>query len=151
MKNQLLITVVKLSGILLVVFGGLYLWFINIDFVGKTQEQVDASRKFLEARMLRAEYRNGTDHRFIQLTDKVTAEFMAGNSKHDLGVWKTYTYKNDTISFLDSYPDKGIEPELFEFLNAKKFVVKDSLLFMLDSHNVADTLRPLKIKFNKLD
>ena len=74
-------------GIIIIVFGGLYLWIINIDFVGKTAEQVEESRKRMKAMRLEAEYRNPPLHYGINLIDSVNAEVMAGNNHHGLIVF----------------------------------------------------------------
>lgn len=127
--------------------GLLYYSFINADFVGvKDPKVVEENLKRWENTILKAEYKGDSNFCEVELLDSSNIQINVGDKKGYSILELKYKFSKDTIIV-----DEGIK-HANQYLNSKKFIIKnDKILFLTDSIGNFDTIKTLKIKFNKME
>jgi len=142
---------ITVIGIFLFFFGAFYIFFINIDFVGrKDPKTVKENLKRENNKILSAEYRNGTDYCKIDLLDKANIEINVGNSKTGIILNEKYHISGDTI-IIEKNSNEFINEDFKEYLNTDKFIIADKqILFEVDKNNQYNKSKVMKVKFNEI-
>ena len=96
----------KILLIVITVIGGLigliYYSFMQIDFIGhKDPKIVKSNLERWDKMLLKAEYRNGTDHCKINILDSVNIEINVGDAAGGTIMTEAYKLSGDTITIID--------------------------------------------------
>ncbi|MFT6983963.1 MAG: hypothetical protein ACJAUD_002743 [Crocinitomicaceae bacterium] len=140
----------KLFSIFILITSGLiglaYYGFTQIDFIGhKSHETMKANRERRDKMLLEAKYRNGTDYCEISLLDSVNIQINAGNSSVGAIITKKYKISEDTILIIGGI--KSVD----KYMNSDKLVIqKHRILYLKDENGDFDTIRSIRLIFNKL-
>ena len=151
--NKILLAGIIIIGIFVLFFGGIYLYFTNIDFIGhkdpKTvKENVEAMKKTL----LTARYFSATELCEITLSDSTNIRINVGTNKDYSMIFREYYISGDTIIIKVKNEDKYENQELEKYINSRKMLVKnDEILFQTNTENKFITTKAMKIEFNKLN
>ncbi len=139
-------------GLFLLLFGGAYLVFVNIDFVGKKDPKtVEANVKREKSKLLSAEFRDGTDYCEINLMNKQTIEISTGNNATGIVIFERYHVSGDTI-IIEKDPNKFADEDLREYINTYKFLIAgNQIFFELNADKQYNKSKAMVIKFNKLE
>ncbi len=137
--------------IALIIFGIFYFLFINIDFVGKKDPRTVEENVIREnSKLLSAEFREDGDYCEITLLDKNKIQINAGekNGKTDLILFEEYHLSGDTI--IIDY-ENNHDTEIAKYMNTNKLLIdKNEIYFQLDSNNVYNKSKTMKVRFNTI-
>ena len=151
--NKTLVAGIVVIGIFLLFFGGIFLYFINLDFIGEkdaktVKENVEAMQKTL----LKARYFSATELCEITLSDSTNIRMNVGTNKGYSMIFREYYISGDTIIIKDDNEDKYENQEIEKYINSKKMLIKnDEILFQTDSKKQFLTTKVMKIELNNLN
>ena len=151
--NKGVVAGIVLIGIFILFFGGIFLYFINIDFVGhKNPKTVKENVEAMEKTLLTARYFSATELCEITLSDSTNIRINVGTNEGYSIIFRKYYISGDTIIVIVDNEDKYENQELEKYVNSKKMLVKnDEILFQTDAKKQFITSKAMKIEFNKLD
>jgi hypothetical protein len=151
--NKTLVAGIAVIGIFILFFGGIYLYFINIDFVGhKDPKTVKSNVEAMQKKLLEARYFSATEVCDITLSDSTNIQINVGTNEGYSIIFRKYIISGDTIIIKVDNENKYENEELEKYINSKKMLVKnDEIFFQTNEKKQFITTKAMKIEFSKLD
>ncbi|MFV8364406.1 hypothetical protein ACNQGO_13590 [Flavobacterium sp. ZT3P35] len=151
--NKGIVAGIAVIGIFILFFGGIFLYFINIDFIGhKDPKTVKENVEAMEKTLLTARYFSATELCEITLSDSTNIRINVGTNKGYSIIFRKYYISGDTIIVKVANENKYENQELEKYINSKKMLVKnDVILFQTDAKKQFITTKAMKIELNNLD
>jgi amino acid permease len=150
--NKILVTVILVVGIFILFFGGLFLYFTNIDFVGhKDPKTVKKNVQAINKTLLTARYFTATEVCEITLSDSTNIRINVGTNEAYSMIFRKYNISGDTIIIKVENENKYENQELEKYINSNKMLVKNNeILFQTDDKKQFIPTKTMKIELNNL-
>jgi hypothetical protein len=141
-----------LIGIFILFFGGVFLYFMNIDFIGdKDPKTVKENVVAMNKTLLKARYFSATEECQITLADSTNIEITVGTNAGYSIIFRKYYISGDTIVIKENDENKYENQKIEKYITSKKMLIKDDVvLFQLDKDNQFSTSKTMKIELNNL-
>ena len=133
-------------------FGGIFLYFINSDFIGdKNPSVMKENTEAFQKTLLTARYFSKTELCEIVLSDSSNIRISVGNNEAYTMIFRKYYISGDTIIIKAENENIYENQELEKYINSNRMLVKDNdILFNTNEDNQFNKSKKMKIEFNNL-
>ena len=151
--NKILLAGIIIIGIFTLFFGGIYLYFTNIDFIGhKDPKTIERNVEAMKKTLLTARYFSATEVCEITLSDSKNILINVGTNEGYSIIPREYYISGDTIIIKVENENKYENQELEKYINSRKMLIKnDEILFQTNEKSQFITNKAMKIELNNLN